>query len=435
MSNIYSTEPPTSGKVIVKTNYGNIDFELWTKEAPRACRNFIQLCLEGYFNNCIFHRIIKEFMIQTGDPTNTGTGGESIWNKEFTDEFHSRLRFNHRGIVAMANSNKPNTNGSQFFITMDKCPWLDKKHTIFGKVVGDTFFNALTISQVDTKDDYPICDSVPVIIKIEVIINPFDDIVPRDVSKKRTQTNVGMEHIRPRQEEKIENLQNKKLLSFDDDLEGENDCNNTATNSFKIKAIHQAVKNDKKLVNKPIVDHYSKPKNSGTDDSSLSSLKARVNKLSNINAPAKNQLNEESESDSEDEWKGGLTQEEIKLSSDRNNEILQVKQDILRIKKRIEDPDEERRRQEEMRLFTPLQKMNEKYLNMKKSRQSTKETIEKMERFKDKLKNSKEDENSWMNNKLRFHVDSQKAYAINEGKEKQAKNFDFDAFSAIDPKK
>ena len=135
MANIYSSEPPTSGKVILKTNYGNIDIELWTKEAPRACRNFIQLCMEGYYNNVIFHRIIKSFMIQTGDPTGTGDGGESIWNKEFPDEFHSRIRFSHRGMVAMANKNKPNTNGSQFFMTMDKCPWLDKKHTIFGKII------------------------------------------------------------------------------------------------------------------------------------------------------------------------------------------------------------------------------------------------------------------------------------------------------------
>ena len=180
MASIYSTEPPTSGKVILKTNYGNIDIELWTKEAPKACRNFIQLCLEGYYNNVIFHRIIKGFMIQTGDPTGTGQGGESIWNKDFQDEHHSRLRFSHRGIVAMANKNKPNTNGSQFFITMDKCNWLDKKHTIFGKITGDTIFNAININQLPTKEDFPIDDVMPKIVKAEVIINPFIDIVPRE---------------------------------------------------------------------------------------------------------------------------------------------------------------------------------------------------------------------------------------------------------------
>ncbi len=179
MASVYSTEPPTSGKVILKTNYGNIDIELWTKEAPRACRNFVQLCLEGFYNNIIFHRIIKNFMIQTGDPSGTGNGGESIWGKDFQDEFHSRLRFSHRGIVAMANKNIPNSNGSQFFITIDKCSWLDKKHTIFGKISGDTIFNAINISQLPTKEDFPIDEVMPKILKTEVIINPFIDIVPR----------------------------------------------------------------------------------------------------------------------------------------------------------------------------------------------------------------------------------------------------------------
>ena len=81
MSSVYSLEPPTSGKVILKTNFGNIDLELFTKETPRTCRNFIQHCMNGYYNKNVFFRIIKNFMIQTGDPTNTGKGGSSIWKK------------------------------------------------------------------------------------------------------------------------------------------------------------------------------------------------------------------------------------------------------------------------------------------------------------------------------------------------------------------
>jgi peptidyl-prolyl cis-trans isomerase SDCCAG10 len=226
MASIYSTEPPTSGKVILKTNYGNIDIELWTKEAPRACRNFIQLCLEGYYHNVIFHRIIKGFMIQTGDPTGTGAGGESTWGKEFQDEFHSRLRFSHRGIVAMANNNKPNTNGSQFFLTMDKCSWLDKKHTIFGKITGDTIFNAISISDLPTKDDFPIEDVTPKIIKTEVIINPFIDIVPRE-AKLRVNSHKNDKEEEERiydkkelQAKKLQKLTNANLISFDSDEDG-----------------------------------------------------------------------------------------------------------------------------------------------------------------------------------------------------------------------
>lgn len=87
-----------------------------------------------YYDHTIFHRIIAGFMVQGGDPTGTGNGGESIYGAPFIDEFHSRLKFNHRGLLAMANANKPDTNHSQFFFTLDACEFLERKHTIFGKV-------------------------------------------------------------------------------------------------------------------------------------------------------------------------------------------------------------------------------------------------------------------------------------------------------------
>ena len=83
-----TSEPPTFGKVVLETNYGEIEIDLWTQETPRACRNFIQLCLEGYYDRTNFHRVIKDFMVQGGDPTGTGTGGESIYGHPFLDEFH-----------------------------------------------------------------------------------------------------------------------------------------------------------------------------------------------------------------------------------------------------------------------------------------------------------------------------------------------------------
>ena len=121
-------------------------------------------------------------MVQGGDPTGTGTGGESIYGQPFLDEFHSRIRFSHRGIVAMANDGSRNKNESQFFMTTDACPWLDKKHTIFGKIQGETIFNLIKISEVETdpkQGDRPICDPIPQILKAIVINNPFEDIIPR----------------------------------------------------------------------------------------------------------------------------------------------------------------------------------------------------------------------------------------------------------------
>lgn len=116
-------------------------------------------------------------MIQTGDPTGTGMGGESIFGHPFTDEFHSRLRFTHRGIVAMANSGKPNDNGSQFFITLNECQWLNEKHTIFGRVTGDTIYNVTAIGDIETGENDRPSDPCPKIINTEVILNPYDDIV------------------------------------------------------------------------------------------------------------------------------------------------------------------------------------------------------------------------------------------------------------------
>ncbi|CAM9619133.1 unnamed protein product, partial [Scytosiphon promiscuus] len=178
MSSIYLTEPPTHGKVLLHTSFGDIDIELWGKECPKACRNFVQLAMEGYYDNTVFHRVIRQFMVQGGDPTGTGKGGESIYGKPFRDEIHTRIKFNHRGQVAMANENEPGTNHSQFFFTLDKAPHLDKKHTIFGKITGNTIFNALRMGDIDAdKDDRPL--DPPRLISVEVLLNPFDDIVPR----------------------------------------------------------------------------------------------------------------------------------------------------------------------------------------------------------------------------------------------------------------
>ncbi len=121
-------------KVVFETTQGNFEIELKCDQAPKACENFITLVKKGYYNGIAFHRIIEGFMIQGGDPTETGAGGKSCWGKEFEDEFSAELVFDKAGILAMANRG-PNTNGSQFFITTAKTPWLNHKHTIFGEVV------------------------------------------------------------------------------------------------------------------------------------------------------------------------------------------------------------------------------------------------------------------------------------------------------------
>ncbi|KAL8713557.1 MAG: hypothetical protein Q9220_002419 [cf. Caloplaca sp. 1 TL-2023] len=127
-------KPAESGSAaILHTTYGDIHIRLFPEAAPKAVENFVTHSRNGYYNATKFHRVIKKFMIQCGDPLGDGTGGESIWGKEFEDEF-STLKHDKPYTVSMANAG-PNTNGSQFFITTEKTPWLDKKHTIFGRAV------------------------------------------------------------------------------------------------------------------------------------------------------------------------------------------------------------------------------------------------------------------------------------------------------------
>ena len=120
--------------MVMETTQGIIELKLMSKVAPKACENFMKLAEKKYYDGIIFHRVIKEFMLQGGDPTGTGAGGESIWGKPFQDECVSSVTFDKPGILAMANSG-PNTNGSQFFITTVETPWLNQNHTIFGEVI------------------------------------------------------------------------------------------------------------------------------------------------------------------------------------------------------------------------------------------------------------------------------------------------------------
>jgi peptidyl-prolyl cis-trans isomerase B (cyclophilin B) len=135
MSNLLQTSLPKVGEPVVclVTTQGDICLRLFPQFAPKAVQNFLGLVKFGYYDNVIFHRVIANFMIQTGDPTGTGIGGQSFWGEPFADEFDYRLK-HIRGTVSMANSG-PATNGSQFFIVQaESTPWLDSKHTIFGQV-------------------------------------------------------------------------------------------------------------------------------------------------------------------------------------------------------------------------------------------------------------------------------------------------------------
>ena len=118
-------------KATIETSKGRIVLELYADEAPKTVANFVKLAKQGFYDGIIFHRVIPGFMVQTGDPTGTGRGGPGY---TFGDEFSPRVHHDGPGVVSMANAG-PNTNGSQFFVTLAATPWLDGKHTIFGRVI------------------------------------------------------------------------------------------------------------------------------------------------------------------------------------------------------------------------------------------------------------------------------------------------------------
>jgi len=134
LSTVKSDESNSKDIVILETSQGTIELKMFPKIAPLAVENFRTHAANGYYDGLIFHRVIKDFMIQGGDPTGTGTGGTSIWKKEFVNEYGANVVFDKPFKLAMANHG-PNTNGSQFFITTKATPWLNGGYTIFGEVV------------------------------------------------------------------------------------------------------------------------------------------------------------------------------------------------------------------------------------------------------------------------------------------------------------
>ena len=195
----YQLKEPVAGDIVatMKTSMGDIKIKLFPKEAPKTVENFVKHAKDGYYDGLIFHRVIKDFMIQGGDPTGTGMGGESIWGDSFEDEFDPTLH-NLRGALSMANAG-PNTNGSQFFIvqantvpsnmldqmrdmpdsfpediadayeSMGGTPWLDFRHTVFGQVMeGMDVVDSIAVVKVGAGDK-PIVAVTIDTIEIEVL--------------------------------------------------------------------------------------------------------------------------------------------------------------------------------------------------------------------------------------------------------------------------
>lgn len=161
------------GYARISTNHGDLNVELRPEFAPHAVWNFVKLSKKGYYNGVVFHRNIRNFMIQGGDPSGTGKGGQSIWGKNFKDEFDGPLKHDARGVVSMANKGK-DSNSSQFFILYRAAKHLDRKHTVFGQVVGGLdVLSDLENVPVSDSDNRPLEDIE--IKELVIFVDPFEE--------------------------------------------------------------------------------------------------------------------------------------------------------------------------------------------------------------------------------------------------------------------
>ena len=161
-------------KVTIETNKGTINLNLFDSKTPKTVANFVNLAQRGYYDGLTFHRVIDNFMIQGGCPNGDGRGGPGY---NFKDEFDSELRHDQPGVLSMANAG-PGTNGSQFFITHVETPWLDGKHTVFGKVVADSDQEVVnSISQGDTINSVTIEGDVDALLSTVEEVNNWNELL------------------------------------------------------------------------------------------------------------------------------------------------------------------------------------------------------------------------------------------------------------------
>jgi peptidyl-prolyl cis-trans isomerase-like protein 2 len=179
------------GFVQIITNKGSFSVQLHCDIAPITCDSFLMHCESKYFEGQSFHRLIPNFMMQGGDPTGTGRGGQSAFGGPMPDEFDDRLKHDESGVLSMANSGKPNDNKSQFFITFGACPHLDRKHTVFGKIVGGMEDFLRLNASATNSGDVPVD---PIRIERTVVVeNPFSDIVRQRDENAREKAEVRKE--------------------------------------------------------------------------------------------------------------------------------------------------------------------------------------------------------------------------------------------------
>ncbi|CRK86710.1 CLUMA_CG000543, isoform A [Clunio marinus] len=413
MSSIYIQEPPTNGKVLLKTTVGELEIELWSKEAPKTCRNFIQLCIDRFYDKTPFHRLIPNFIVQCGENSETADCIESIKN-----EFHSRLRFSRRGLVAMAN-NEGSENNMEFFFTLDATPELQNTHTIFGKVTGETIYNMIKLAESETDaNDRPLY--LHKINKVKILHNPFEDIRPRAEHRKESH-----EESEKRKKPKREGVKNFKLISFGDEAEQDEQ---------EVESFPKETDKDK-----------SKPQTSNEKSSRKEKERKKQESPSRTPPPKTEDKQKLQEDDSDSDYEMTLEKERL---ADLERKKKEIQDQIRDIKKEYHKDKKDKNKEEKNEKETPkpthedetIQDYLEEKEKYKKKKLTTKGasreelTLQLLAKFKNKLHSALEstadqppqkqslnedsDDENWLSHKLDFS-DSHDAVLAKDASKKQ----------------
>lgn len=387
MSNVYNLEPQAQGLIILKTTFGDLEVELFTKQCPKNTRKFVQLCLDGYYEGTIFDRIDKDFIAIGGKKQESCETDLESCDIE-PDEFHQRLRFSRRGLLATANTQR-HQNGPEFFFTLGPAPELQNKHTIFGRLRGNSVFCLVDLNDcpVDEDDMRPLSEKT--ILEVVVVENPYPELESRRRATTISSDVPKEESCRGEQLEPKINFKNSKKLTFyhdsyedDDEEEEEEDDLSSPTRHFKVPQSDQNFKleADATTIKEEPAQQGSKTNRADQTPAKASSEETREKKLREIRAEIQ-KLKQKLENESAIK---------IRTLSDRRragkdpesalNVTLESRANSSR-QSSIDDPD-----------LTPA--CLELRLAAKKGRQRERETLELMEKFKKKLKETRRPESS-----------------------------------------
>jgi peptidyl-prolyl cis-trans isomerase SDCCAG10 len=400
MSSVYATEPATSGRVILETTHGPIDIQLWCRECPETTRFFLQLCMDGFYNNMVFHRIIPSFLIQTGalrqppveiqpnalEKYRSAVQANRAWERR-KYEVHSRLHFNHRGQVAMAlgvDDDEDEEIHPQFFITLDETSHLDGKHVLFGTVVGPTLFNAIRIGQTDVEENAPAGDLAyaPRVTSVKIVENPIHtSLAPQAV----VPWHVKEEKDPSKRKRKRKGKRDMNVLSFGDEMEEEMELTNVG-----MKSSHDVLESKKlsKNVDAAVKESLAKK----TEQGAPAEKEKPTDALS-----SSEDMNETSQRvDVDDEH--GTREEELSVDEEPNGRAVSTQ--VKTPPSRGFNPNEDNTKKSRVKNTSHkeenlLEIRRAKYAKGRKSKKEREnETIEKLFAFRSKVQSSKKTERS-----------------------------------------